>query len=269
MKGASKGGYTIVEVLIVIAVTSAIFLSITRLFSGQTGDAVYAQTMQDLSSKIRTFSNQVNSNSFPDTSGYSCTVAGGTVTLTADSTSQLGTSKDCIFLGRALKVEVGSKTVYSYVVLSPRNVWTGGVDTGVPVSSFSQAKPTPAWYNSNLILVDTYDLEGGSQITYSRISGQGTAQYSLMGIYGNLESSASSVSGTPPLIMMGYPLASPSTSASIKSCIEANAPCSSGLIVNTAQWQLCVQTGDGRSAKLTINSTPSGLNNVIDYTTCP
>ena len=48
------GGYTVIEVLIVLAISGVIFVSGVVMFSGQSNSTAFEQSMQDTNSEIAT-----------------------------------------------------------------------------------------------------------------------------------------------------------------------------------------------------------------------
>lgn len=88
-------GFTIVETLIVIAVTGALFLSTSILVSGQIARYHYRSSMFQLQSVIQSQFNSVQSGFYPDSDVKDCS---GTSIITDD----LGKSTTCVIVGKKL-----------------------------------------------------------------------------------------------------------------------------------------------------------------------
>lgn len=89
-------GFTIVETLIVIAVTGALFLSTSLLVSGQISRYHYRSSMFQLQSVIQSQLNSVQSGYFPDSALKKCDDS------ILDDINLLGTSTDCVIVGKKL-----------------------------------------------------------------------------------------------------------------------------------------------------------------------
>ncbi len=115
-----SGGFTIVETMIVLAVTSIMFLSVTLLINGKQQRAQFQAAIKDVQSQIQ----QVISES---TSGYNqmgnatCSAATGEPRLSPGSADSLGTNVGCVFLGKTLVFSKDSDEVNVIPVVGLRN----------------------------------------------------------------------------------------------------------------------------------------------------
>src|SRR4051812_11374835 len=102
---ARFGGYTIVEVMIFLAISSVIFVGAQLVFRGQQGSSQFEQGMRDMASVFEQYAAQVNSGRF--TGGDNFTCAGSAISgpvISAPTTGQAGTNDGCLFLGLAVRV---------------------------------------------------------------------------------------------------------------------------------------------------------------------
>lgn len=97
-----RGGYTIVETLIYLGVTSILFVSAAILISGQQAKTEYNQAIREVESFILDINNDIATGYYPAAS-EGCINDGGTPKITGPGDGQ-GTSGDCLFLGRLLHV---------------------------------------------------------------------------------------------------------------------------------------------------------------------
>ena len=274
----TAGGYTIVEAMIVLAISALLFMAALVVISGQQGETLFSQSMQDLKSKLQDYVSQVNAGSFPDASGYTCAVDShtGRPYLSAGS-GGAGTNVDCIFLGRAIELIPRQSTIYIYTVLGTRDAYTvsgaTATDTGQLATAFEQTNPEPANLvsfdaggnkNTGLILVDKYTLPGDAVVSplrgnasapYSKVDG-GNRGYGLIGLYKGLPSDSTIVSkGTGSLLTKAYrfrPNAS-NPQFGIQGCIEKlSSFC--GRPVDFKKWTLCIQSSGSNSGQITVNS---------------
>ena len=76
----NRGGYTIVEGLVVIAVTAAVFLSASLLFRGRQLQVQFDQSIKDFEATMRDIMNDVSTGYYP-TSGLDCDISTGVPVL--------------------------------------------------------------------------------------------------------------------------------------------------------------------------------------------
>ncbi|HTH72242.1 MAG TPA: prepilin-type N-terminal cleavage/methylation domain-containing protein [Candidatus Pristimantibacillus sp.] len=104
-----RGGFTIIEVLIVLAVTGALFLSAALMISGKQAQTAFDQSIREIQSQVQQSLNEVGAGFYPNNNNFKCAVAGvgQPPTLSAAAVNQ-GTNSGCIFLGKAIQFGVGS-----------------------------------------------------------------------------------------------------------------------------------------------------------------
>ncbi len=110
--GSRRGGYTVVETLIYLAVTGSLFVGAAMMISGQQARTEFTQTVREVESFLRDVSNDVSTGYYPNPGGFECIGGVGSddpPTLTTVSTSVLGSNGDCLFLGRLFHIKVSGK----------------------------------------------------------------------------------------------------------------------------------------------------------------
>ena len=96
-------GFTIVETLIVLAVSGVIFLSTALLISGKINKTEFTQSIQDIQSQMQQDINNIADGFYPTLSNFTCKDNGrATVDITNASNGQ-GTNVGCIFLGKVVE----------------------------------------------------------------------------------------------------------------------------------------------------------------------
>lgn len=263
----SRGGYTIIEVSIVLMITTVLFASAITVFQGQQGKTVFSQSLYDLASQIQSYASQVNSGVYPNSQDYDCrtVVSGGTTRPYLVQASPSG-APNCLYLGRALQVTTAG-TLAAYTVLGVRVDSSGNI-----VDQFDNAAPTPAlnlngargaagavWY-----LYDQYKLPTGHTFTASKTYNQtgGLATRYMVGFYTDLAGNSSNA-----LSVRGYNL-SPATaiaSSATRLCIEQNSPCNT--YTSVRKWELCVKNGS-HIGSVTVTTTPSGVATNVNALEC-
>ena len=120
----NEGGFTILETMIVMIVTSVMLVSTMATFSGQHKKTQFAQALRDLESKFDDIANDVSTGYFPNSNSISCSAVGvSEPNISAVSTEQ-GANYDCIFLGKAVVLHDGGSDNFSlqiYPIVGNRN----------------------------------------------------------------------------------------------------------------------------------------------------
>lgn len=264
----ARGGYTIIEVIIVLAISGAIFLSAVTIFAGKQARTQYYQAMQDVNSQISTSISDVRVSLFPGAGQYTCSLQGNRPTLdpvASPGTNPTGTSGDCIYLGKAFLVDTGATpgTIKSYSVLGTRlNPSTGKVAT-----SFAQSNPEGV-LNSNL--VEQYTLGANSTIKSSKVISTSGVESSadLVGFYNSLD--ATSSSGSQSLAAYGY-LGFPSNPGPgrLKTALEQATPSPPDPLTPISKWKLCFSSGSSnQTALLSVTPSAAGVTTNLEYTAC-
>jgi len=144
MGGKRPQGYTIVEAMIFLAVTSVMFVLIAGSFSGQTSKAEFTSSVRQLDSQLQDTMNDIASGYYPVFNDIRCRAVGGgpsgqQVQFDNAPTGGQGTNQACTYIGRVIKftpVTVGSSSAYR--IMSVAGLRTNG---GAPVQNMTQASP--------------------------------------------------------------------------------------------------------------------------------
>ena len=94
-------GFTITEVLIVLAVTGFLFFTAFIYINGRQNRTEFQVGIRQVQQQFQQVINEVASGYYPDTAGFTCTPTATSITLSTSATQQ-GSKKDCIFVGKAL-----------------------------------------------------------------------------------------------------------------------------------------------------------------------
>jgi prepilin-type N-terminal cleavage/methylation domain-containing protein len=98
-------GFTIVEVLVVLAVTSAMFILAASAINGKQNVAEFQQSINDIRSSIQQEIDQVAAGDYPNTGNFTCDGTLGTL-LIQPGTGNQGSNTGCIYLGKVLQFGV-------------------------------------------------------------------------------------------------------------------------------------------------------------------
>lgn len=155
-------GFTIVETVIFLAVSSAMFVSAMLLMSGQQARTEFRQATGETQSRLDDVTNDVATGFYSSSSGLECFNFLGTPGFRQTSAQEKGTSPPCIFIGRAVQFGVADTTKMNlYTIAGFRQV--SGVNTTSLDST--QAKATIAIEGSHPELVEQFILPAGLKVT--------------------------------------------------------------------------------------------------------
>jgi len=135
ISGHNKG-YTVVEVMVVLAVTSALFVGILGNFVGQQSRTEFATAAREIESKVRDVINDTSTGYYPS-SGKQCTAGANGPSFNASNSAQ-GANSGCLFIGRVFQFGVGPNGD-EYRIISVAGLRQNS--TGADVSSLAEAKP--------------------------------------------------------------------------------------------------------------------------------
>lgn len=108
-RGRQANGYTIVEVLMFLAVSALLFVSTMAIFSGKQGETEFTQSARDFEVVLQGIANDVSTGYYANVaSGPSgslkCSVSGGSVQFgAAGGADTQGTNEACIFIGKTIQ----------------------------------------------------------------------------------------------------------------------------------------------------------------------
>lgn len=131
-------GFTIVEVMIVLAVTGALFISAAIMISGRTGKTQFQQSINQITDKIRGTINEVSVGYYANMGNFQCVSDGSTLTLKA-GTNQQGSNSGCVFLGKAMQFGVAGTDPQQYVTHAIAGIQRDG--NGDEIQTLAAAKP--------------------------------------------------------------------------------------------------------------------------------
>lgn len=156
----TQRGFTIVEVMIVLAITGVLFVSITATLQGKRQKAEFQQAINAVKTEIEQSISEVQTGYYPSDASFSCTA--GAVPVSGSATEQ-GSNKTCVFLGKVLQFGKGYGTdPESYAVYT----LTGQRDQ----TSFPDSEPIIV---NNDSTKEVKPLQFGLTVTSMRIGGGG------------------------------------------------------------------------------------------------
>ncbi len=132
-------GFTLIEVLIVLAVTGGLFVAAAVLISGKQNQTAFSQGIRELQSQIQQAINEVSIGYYPNLGNFNCTAVASGPSLTPAGGGQQGTNSGCIFIGKVIQFDVAGtdpEQFQTYTLAGLKQ--TGG---GQEVSTYAEALP--------------------------------------------------------------------------------------------------------------------------------
>lgn len=153
-------GFTIVETLIVLAVSSILFVIAGTMITGRQARTEFQVGSRDIQTKVQQIINETKSGYFGTDSTSDCATSGtstppGLIFSTSDKS--LGSRGQCIFIGKALVVDTTGVSIYPLAGL--RQV------AGADVSSAKEARATVVRGSS-----ETYEFPYGMTLVGSAVN---------------------------------------------------------------------------------------------------
>ena len=133
-------GFTIVEVLIVLAVTGLLFVSAATVISGKQNQTAFNQAIQQIEGQIQQTMNEVSTGYYPNAANFQCSASAGGPTIVAGANSQ-GTNSGCIFVGKVMQFKVANTNPEQFETYAVAGLQQQG-GSGPDVQSLLDAKPT-------------------------------------------------------------------------------------------------------------------------------
>ncbi len=133
-------GFTIVEVLIVLAVTGVMFISAAAFINGRQNRTQFTTAINSLQQQIQQIINETENGFYPNSGTFTCVPnATGPVTFNSTSSKQ-GTNGGCIFLGKALQFGISSSGSGAST-LDVLPLVGNQYQSGIPILTVAQSKP--------------------------------------------------------------------------------------------------------------------------------
>ena len=266
-------GFTLVEALIVLAVSGMILLTAVIFMSGRESSTRFSQSMRDIHSKMQDWINDVTTGYPGSAVGQDnyCVLNGSRplINSKAISGSSPTSSPDCIFLGKVVHFRSDDTKVYAYSVFGRRALPSGNL-----VTSLSEANPvvavgtTSAAYNSGTAdLTEAYQLKGGTRIK-SIIEPTGTDRSRLGAFYLSFNPTSVKTNGSADLVAYQLPFSSNAAPGqSVYNCISMVSCASPTTLSN---WQICFESSDqSQTAAITVSASGgSGVATSLGFKQC-
>lgn len=147
-------GFTVVEVLIVLAVSGLLAISAMVLINGRQAKAEFTTGINGFQQQLQQIVNEVASGYFPNLTGFSCDILPAQSQRVAFSDAAgggaQGSNKNCIFLGKGIQfgLDSSSAQIATYPFVGAEFINDPVLGT-IPVETIADARARLAWPDWN------------------------------------------------------------------------------------------------------------------------
>ncbi len=208
-RNTSIQGFTIVETLIVLAVTSALFFAATLYINGQQNRTDFQVGIRNLKQQIEQVINETRSGYYPSNNDIKCTYSGGNNVNIVPGVQEQGTNGECIFAGKALVFDSDNhpQEINVYTLAGRRLKGNDEVKTALDAKVTALAKGPP-----NMLLADDMQVRVRvpNNIEYVRgraVGGPGWAgsfAVALISTFADFHSVGTGSSGSQQILLARY-----------------------------------------------------------------
>lgn len=174
-----SGGYTIIEVMIFLTVSMAMFASVVGLVTSQNRKNQFTESVNTFNQNLQDIINDIDTGYFPSNSDFNCVIDGAGKPAFGTTAREQGKNQDCVFAGKSIAVNTTDRTNFIVQTLvGRRTVNEGG--TLRDVKDINEANLTPLTGGSARN-ADNGTLSADVQITKIRPAGS-SADYTMLGV---------------------------------------------------------------------------------------
>lgn len=271
----SPGGYTIIEVMIFLAVSAVLMVSAMKLITGKQAQVDFTQKARDTQSQLQTWLSQVSAG-FPgvDLTQDHCTAPANGRPIVQSGPPPTGSTytPTCVYLGKAIQFPPDNgSSIYAYSVFGNMN-FSGGLP-----STLAESSPEPAIGQSAPSLTQGFDLTPLFIKKINTCKGVTTISCNsrLLGFYNsiNSDSSTNNENELNAYLYNGYDgTPSAQDNSTVQQCLEMQSPCFSSptpAYPDKLQYlRFCLSDGN-RTAQLSITSSAGlGASVQLDFINC-
>jgi prepilin-type N-terminal cleavage/methylation domain-containing protein len=234
MKISSRSeGFTIIETLIVLAVSGGLLLIAVLYIGGKQAKTQFTTGARDLQSRYQQVIDDVANGYYPNNGSIQCHNVGG-VPQVSNGGAALGTNQDCILLGKVIQFNSGGASPEIFKAYSVVGVRKNG--SGDLVQNIGQAKPRLININSQL---STETMPYGMTTQFVKFNGTSIGSVGFISSIGYIDSAG--VAQGPAQQVDVYPIPGTTLGDGGTSAIETGLPVT-GANVNPANGvQVCVK----------------------------
>lgn len=254
--GLNPRGYTILEVMIFLAISGVMFVIAAGFISGKQGRTEFRQSMNAINAQIQQTINDVANGFYPSANNLTCTAdnLGNPPNITSTANTQ-GKNQGCVFLGKVIQFGVQGTGMRGYNVYSiTGRQYVGSATQGKVPTTFTEAKPEVI-YNP-VDLTEYKKLEHGAMVTKMRSSGADVNAIGFFNSFGSYDGGGTLQSGSQTVSAVIIPGTSSALNESTPNMVaEINTFMSVAYTTPNPDITVCFDSGRGQYATLTIGGS--------------
>ncbi len=172
MQKSGGGGFTILEVMLFLAISGALFVGTLAAISGRREGVEFQQAIRDVESKMNDVINQVASGYYPSNDRVKCVASAPGAPVLSSGVSPLGSSSECVYLGKVVQFTPNAldSSDYNVISVAARRLTPAKRE----VSSLAEAYPT-AVANPSIDITEQFQLQYGLRVTEVKDADTGVA----------------------------------------------------------------------------------------------
>lgn len=265
---AQARGFTVIEVLVVLAVTGALFVGAAVLISGKQNQTAFSQAIREIQSQIQQTINEVAIGYYANLGNFSCVGAPSGPSITATSGGQQGTNSDCIFMGKVIQFKVAGTDPEQFKIYTVAGLRLSTA-TGDDVDTRVAAKPVaiaPSTSRPSVPDNSTTEILQNGLSVHSMEWGPGSASIGAVGFSQSLAQYSGSVIQSGSQKVDVIPINASSLNMTAEAAAESiNATFAAGAANPAEGVRICfVSGGTNQSGLITIGSNNRELSVKLD-----
>jgi hypothetical protein len=259
--GTNSRGYTIVEVMVFLAVSGVMFIVAAGFINGKQANSEFRQGMNDVNSKIQQEINDVSNGFYPSNGDFACQAsASGDVTF-GGPVKATGTNKGCTFMGKVMQFGLNGTDSQGYNIYTivGRQFQTDD-STLLPPTNFNEERPV-AVTGSGLSagsqnLTERQDLKWGVRIDQI-YNGDASHPIGAVGIFAGFASNQSGDldSGAATPIAIAIPNSQLGQSSNAIDSWVSNLATASLVLDTNPDITMCFRGSGGQYGRLNIGTS--------------
>ena len=253
-------GYTLVEVMIFLAISSGFLLIAMAGVSQRQRNTEFTSEMREVEHKIKTIFSDVKNGYFDNYSGFECKGIPAGFEIISGGSKSLGENSECVFLGKVIAFGDGAPESdrTEYRIYTVAGVRPGSVSPSVPLNaSISNAYPRAITDGELSDMTITGSLNHSIVVSYRDSSVSG---------YANMIGAINGLSATNQEPRTFYATAWGDTD---QRSVLSTTTSYSVLSSNTSRKVICFQEmGGGRQAQIVIGNNGQQFTTELEYRDC-
>jgi hypothetical protein len=138
LKSKMSAGYSIVEAMIFLAISTAMFTLLAVQINGMQNRSDFAQTARDFSSRLSDLANDVSTGRYNNSASFTCVANTSSPVILSDAALG-GISDGCILVGQVLAMSAGSNSYDIFPLAGRQSI--NDLGTVRDVQSLTEASP--------------------------------------------------------------------------------------------------------------------------------